>query len=178
MMNLAGLLIEGAPKVPADPEQAIGLIEALMQLGVPAAFDAMGSYYQRGVVVARGTPGQVERGASRSYAFWELAAYMGSSEAQAVLGDKMNALDDNPKEGWWANEEVALKMLECSYSQGNGKGAYRFGSEKTWAKDFSRGIAILHEGVKFGSERCANKLGVIFSGADIATGGPAADPAR
>ena len=49
-MNLAGLYEQGLG-VDRDTEQAVLLVEGLMKQGVPAAFDKMGIYHQRGIGV-------------------------------------------------------------------------------------------------------------------------------
>ncbi|MDM0011037.1 DUF6396 domain-containing protein [Variovorax sp. J22P168] len=177
MMNLAGVLIQGdgteAYVVPPDTERAIQIVEEAMKLGIPAAFDAMGTYHQRGL--------GVNGDASRAYAFWELAADMGSPSAQAFLGYDLSAAYDNPKERFWDNRPVGLKMLQCSFSQGNGNGAEKlalvYERDKT-SEGWDRTIRTLHEGVKFGSEGSANTLSTLFRGAEIAKGAPSRDPAR
>ena len=175
MMNLAGVLSQGDGTqpyaVPPNTELAVLIVEEGMRLGIPAAFDMMGTFHQS----ALGVNGDI----SRAYAFWELAADKGSPRAQAFLGDKLNATYDNPKEGFWGNRKIALQMLECSFAQGHGQGAYELGSYlSNSAKDYSRALSVLHEGVKMGCEDCANSMSVLFSGAEMMEGGPAADPAR
>ena len=174
MMNLAGLLIQGDGTepyvVPRDTERAIQIVEGAMKLGIPAAFDAMGTYHQRGMGVNGDT--------SRAYAFWELASDMGSPSAQAFLGRALLAGYDNPKEGIWSNRPIGLKMLECAFAQGNGRAAYELGLEHEMNGNYAEAMRIEHEGVKFGCEKCANSLSSLFRGAELANGGPSRDPAR
>ena len=176
MMNLAGVLIGGKGKesyvVPPDTERAVQIIEEAMRLGIPAAFDTMGTYHWK----AMGVKGD----ASRAYAFWELAANMGSPSAQAFLGSALLAGYDNPKEGFWSNQPVGFKMLECALAQGSGKAAEKLGRHyEVIHKDYAKAIPILHEGVKFGSEDCANSLSSLFRGIEMAKrGGPPPDHAR
>ncbi len=160
ILNLAGLLIEGdgyAPyEIVADPERAVRLVEQGMQLGIPSAFDLMGSLHQKGA--------GVNCDASRAYAFWELAAYKGSPGAQTFLGKALSATYDNPQEGFWGNATVGRKMLECAFAQGYGKAALRLGiSLDNIDKNYSRALNIFHEGVKMGCEDCANYLSSSFS---------------
>jgi len=175
MMNLAGVLSEGdgtAPYVvPPDTERAVKIVEEAMGLGIPAAFDTMGTFHQH----ALGVNGDI----SRAYAFWELAADKGSPRAQAFLGEKLNATYDNPQEGFWGNRKIGLQMLECSFAQGHGKGAFELGSYLRFSeKNYSRALVVLHEGVKMGSQESARSLGSIFGSGELMEGGPAADPAR
>ncbi|MDP9901825.1 tetratricopeptide repeat protein [Variovorax ginsengisoli] len=157
-MNLAGLYESGLG-LPQDSEQAVLLVEGLMKQGVPAAFDKMGTYHQRGI--------GVKGDASRAYAFWQLAADMGSSAAQAHLGYKLQGTYDNPDQGFWGNREVALKMLECSFAQGNGDAAYTLaltitGDDASLGEDNARALRVYHEGVKLGCKDCARDLSVSF----------------
>lgn len=158
-MNLAGLYESGLG-VPRDTEQAVLIVEGLMKQGVPAAFDKMGTYHQSGI----GVKGDI----SRAYAFWQLAADMGSSAAQAYIGAKIKGTYDNPGQGFWGNREVALKMLECSYAQGNAEGAYELaltlGSRQSnTAQQYARALQIYHDGVKMGNRRCASTLFSYFA---------------
>jgi len=130
----------------------------------------MGTYHQS----AMGVKGDI----SRAYAFWELAADMGSPSAQTFLGRALLAGYDNPKEGIWSNQPVGMKMLECAFAQGFGKAAHELGLEYEYRKNFKEAIRVQHEGVKFGSERCAHSLSSLFRGAEMMNGGPAPDSAR
>ena len=69
---------QGALGLLRDDERAVLLLEKGMQLGIPAAFDLMGTFHMEG----RG----VNSDSSRAFAFWQLAADMGSPSAQAYLG--------------------------------------------------------------------------------------------
>jgi hypothetical protein len=157
-MNLAGLYESGLG-VPQDSEQAVLIVERLMTQGVPAAFDKMGTYHQRGI--------GVKGDASRAYALWQLAADMGSAAAQAYLGAKLKGTYDNPNQGFWGNREVALKMLECSFAQGSGDGAYELAMtlanrDGKTPEFYARALRIYHEGVKLGCKDCARDLSVSF----------------
>ena len=157
-MNLAGLYEQGLGVEP-DTEEAVLLVEGLMKRGVPAAFDKMGTYHQRGI--------GVNGDASRAYALWELAADMGSSASQAYLGAKLKGTYDNPSQGFWGNREVALKMLECSFAQGSAEGAYELAMtlanrDGKTAEFYARALQIYHEGVKLGCQDCARDLSVSF----------------
>ncbi|MFM9926196.1 tetratricopeptide repeat protein [Variovorax sp. H27-G14] len=165
-MNLAGLYEQGLG-VPRDTEQAVLIIEGLMKRGVPAAFDKMGTYHQRGIGVKGDT--------SRAYAFWQLAADMGSAAAQAYLGPKLDAAYDNPSQGFWGNSKVGLKMLECGFAQGNGNAAFELAlslenTDGNTAKEYARALRIYHDGVKFGSKESARNLSVSFDEIEPLTG--------
>lgn len=129
--------------------------------------DNMGAYHQRGIGVKADT--------SRAYAFWQLAADMGSSAAQAYLGAKLKGTYDNPHQGFWGNREIALKMLECSFAQGSGEGAYELATtlanrDGKTPEFYARALLIYHEGVKLGCKDCANTLSVRFDRTTPLTG--------
>ncbi len=165
-LNLAGLYEQGLG-VDQDTEKAVQIVEGLMKQGVPAAFDKMGTYHQRSIGVKGDT--------SRAYGFWQLAADMGSAAAQAFLGEKLDATYDNPSQGFWGNEKVGLKMLECSYAQANGDGAFKLGmslglTPGETAPYYAHALNILHDAVKFGSSQSAGYLSATFRDAEPLNG--------
>ena len=173
MINLANSYAHGQG-VQKDTEQAVLIVEKAMKLGIPAAYDLMGTYHMEGL--------GVKQDASRAYAFWQLAADMGSPSAMAYIGKVLRADYDNPAQGFWGNRTVALEMLECGFSQGNGPAALALGvtingDTTERGENYVRSIQVLHKGVKFGCYECANSL---FSKFDSGT--PAVnnipDPAR
>ncbi|MDP9899530.1 SEL1-like repeat protein [Variovorax ginsengisoli] len=172
-LNLAGLYEQGLG-MEQDTEKAVLIVEGLMKQGVPAAFDKMGTYHQRSIGVKGDT--------SRAYGFWQLAADMGSADAQAFLGTKMSGAYDNPGQGFWGNRKVAIKMLECSYAQGNGTGAFELGvtingDDKSLGENYGRSLKALHDAVKFGSPESAGYLSSYFNQGRPLTGN-LIDPAR
>jgi uncharacterized protein len=166
MLNLASLILSDRPGVPShDPEAAIMWVEKAMQLGVPDAYDMMGTYHQNGMVKGGG--------ATSAYAFFQRAADMGSPSAQTFIGKKTDALYDDPGGEFWGNEPVATQMLECALAQGYGSAAkelgYVYARPKT-AQAKLRALNVLHQGVKLGCAECANKLFTEFEGMDLTDG--------
>lgn len=160
MLNLASFYLEGRDP-PHGVEDAVKLVEDAMRLGVPAAYDRMGTYHMNGTGV-RG-------GATRAYAFWQEAARMGSPEALTYIGEKMLTIEDEPKGSRWANVAVGTKMLECAYGQGFGQAAYELGfvysmpfGHNASREELARALTVLHEGVKFGCQKCAASLSIEF----------------
>ncbi len=166
MLNLATLYLEKRDP-PNGEMEALALVEEAMQLGIPAAYDRMGTYYMNSV----GVSGD----ATKAFAFWQKAAEMGNPQAMAYLGDKMAATWDNPSEGFWANIPVARKMLECSLAQGYGPAAYSLYYLQAWPRaadgkiigprtSESKALALktLYTGVKYGCSKCARDLSVEF----------------
>ena len=166
MLNLASLYVEGHDPSHGN-EDAVQLVEKAMRLGIPAAYDRMGTYYANGTGVAGDS--------TRAYAFWQKAAQMGNPQAMAFLGVKLKVGPRSEGAGYWSNIPVAKKMLECAFSQGNGLAAYQLhflylspraatgeinGPRNTETKN--RALKVLHEGVKFGCEDCANALAIEF----------------
>lgn len=166
MLNLATLYLEKRDP-PHGEMEALALVEQAMRLGIPAAYDRMGTYYMNSVGVAGD--------ATKAFAFWQKAAEMGNPQAMAYLGDKMAATWDSPNDGFWANIPVATTMLECSLAQGHGPAAYTLAFLQSWprkadgtlgesktASTRSRAMRTLHNGVKFGCSNCARSLSIDF----------------
>lgn len=166
MLNLATLYLEKRDP-PHGETEALALVEQAMRLGVPAAYDRMGTYYMNSV----GVSGD----ATKAFAFWQKAAEMGNPQAMGYLGEKMSSTWDIPNEGYWANIPVATRMLECALAQGYGPAAYRLADLRGWPRvadgkiagprtTDTRALALmtLHTGVKFGCSVCALHLSVDF----------------
>ncbi|MGJ7614494.1 MULTISPECIES: DUF6396 domain-containing protein [unclassified Variovorax] len=160
-MNLAGFYERGLG-VQRDAERAVQMVEGLMKQDVPGAFDKMGTYHQSGI--------GVKRDIDRAYGFWQLAADMGSPGAQTYLGYKLDAAYDDAQMGVWGNSKVGIKMLECAFAQGHGEAAYKLGQTLNLVdKNYARALAVLHEGVKFGSSDAASYLFASFDDVDPLT---------
>ena len=157
MLNLASLYIQGKGVV-KDTERAVSLVEEVMKMGIPRAFDFMGTLHINGTGVMQD--------ATRAYAFWSLAAEMGSADAQAYLGERLNASRDNPAREIWGNKTLAYKLMECAHAQENGRAASILGLSLGLDGDQQRALNILHDGVKFGSEKSAIFLAVSFRAGD------------
>lgn len=166
MLNLVTLYLEKRDP-PHGEMEALALVEEAMRLGIPAAYDRMGTYYMNSV----GMSGD----ATKAFAFWQKAAEMGNPHALGYLGEKMSSTWDIPNEGYWANIPVATEMLECALTQGYGPAAYRLAGLRGWPRAADSKIAgprttetralalmILHTGVKHGCSDCARSLSVEF----------------
>ncbi|MGC3025095.1 DUF6396 domain-containing protein [Burkholderia sp. DN3021] len=166
MLNLAALILSGYPGVPErNPEVAIRWVETAMTLGVPDAYDQMGVYHQRGLVKSGN--------ATSAYAFFQRAADMGSPSAMTFLASKLAGTYDDPGGEFWGNVTVATQMLECALAQGYGDAAHKLSyiyarSETPPAR--RRALETLHEGVKFGSAKCANAIFTQFDGFNLVEG--------
>ena len=157
MMNLASLYEEGQGEglyeVKRNIEKSVQIVEDAMRLGIPAAYDKMGNYHSQG-------RGGVSQDASRAWAFWEKAADMGNPQALTHIGKALAATYDG--EGFWGNMPIGIKMLDCAVSQGFGEAALELGvtlsNNIPEYLDYPRALKVLHDGVKFGSEKAANHL--------------------
>lgn len=158
--------------VRADSEKAVQAVEQGMRLGVPEAFWRMGVFHGRGI--------GVDSSVDREWAFYELAADMGSPIAQTVIAKHTRGGFDNPREGMWGNRVVAMKMYECAYAQGYARAAYELGLSLSAVEGsrrteegraaLARVLPILHNAVKWGSEDAANALSSRFRNADPTVG--------
>lgn len=164
MLNLANAYAQGEG-VDRDTERAVQIVEEAMKLGVPGAYDLMGTYHMNGT--------GVKQDADRAYAFWQLAADMGSPSAMAYIGSKTDGAYDDPKGGFWGNWPIARKMLECSVAQGNGSAAYELGGilNTESDRDYPRALRTFQQGVAFGSAECADWLSASFYKGDDMVGG-------
>jgi len=166
MLNLASLYVERHDP-PNGENEAVALVSQAIELGIPAAYDRMGTYYLNGTGV-RGDP-------DRAYAFFQKAAQMGNPQSMAFLGEKMDAGADGLKPGYWGNIPIAIKMFECALAQGYGPAAVEMkpmyeiprapdgtelGSETPATRE--RVMRALHEGVRGGCMYCANRLSQEF----------------
>jgi len=166
MLNLASLYLEKRDP-PHGPDDALALVEEAMRLGVPAAYDTMGTYYTDGV--------RVPSDATKPFAFWQRASEMGSPHAMAYLGEKLSATWDSPSDGFWANIPVATKMLECALGQGYGPAAYSLFDMQAWPRSTdgspsgprtasTKALALetVQKGIKLGCADCARLLSIEF----------------
>jgi hypothetical protein len=166
MLNLASLYVEGRDP-PNGEDEALELVSLAVELGIPAAYDRMGTYYLNGT----GLNGNIDR----AYAFFQKAAAMGNPQAMAFLGEKMDAGADGLKPGYWGNIPIAIKMFECALAQGYGPSAVEMepmyevpraadGTEsgRATAATRDRVMRALHEGVRSGCMYCANRLSQEF----------------
>ena len=166
MLNLASLYIEKHDP-PHGENDAAALMWQAIDLGIPAAYDRIGTYYLNGTGVSANS--------TRAYAYFQKAAQMGNPQAMAFLGEKMDAGADGLKPGYWGNIPIAIKMFECALAQGYGPAAVEMepmyevpraadGTESGQATRETRNrvMQALHEGVKGGCEYCANNLGSEF----------------
>jgi TPR repeat protein len=172
---------------PANPETVIKTTEDLMRKGVADAFFWMGDYYRNGYGLKRAD-------ADRAWAFWQLAADMGSAKAQTKIALTLELIRRNMEgqrdfKGMWANRPLMYKLLECAHAQGYAPASIELGR---WLDldaqhgravnadadaQFRRALQVLHDGVKFGSEEAANYLFSSFNDGDALVE-HAKDPAR
>lgn len=166
MLNLASLYLEKHDP-PNGAAEAVELVSRAMELGVPAAYDRMGTYYLNGT----GVNGDHDR----AYAFFQKAAAMGNPHSMGYLGEKIDAGKDDLKPGYWGNIPIATKMFECALAQGYGPAAeeleYMYDVPRTptgaeagpsSAETRNRVLRALHEGVRGGCKFCSDRLWIEF----------------
>nr|WP_243442881.1 contractile injection system protein, VgrG/Pvc8 family [Herbaspirillum sp. B39] len=161
MLNLSSLYLAGRG-VTQDSERAVTLVEQAMQMGIPSAYDLMGTYHING--------SGVKKDATRAYAFWALAAEMGSSAAQAYLGGKLNANYDDSRGSFWGNKAIGLTMLRCAVAQESALASLNLGVSLNAMTKYDEALRVLHQGATFGSAASANYLAASFATADELTG--------
>ncbi|RYH39712.1 MAG: sel1 repeat family protein, partial [Alcaligenaceae bacterium] len=165
---------KGLFAVPAqDSESVVERVESLMRKNVAEAFYLMGVFHYE----SYGVTSDVDR----AWAFWELAADMGSARAQTRIAKSLVFVDRNQEEpgvSQWANEKVQYQMLECAHSQGDGEAGFELGrylnldAENDRAVNgdkqaqFARARQVLHDATKFGSEKADNYLSSAYFAGD------------
>ncbi|MCG2583664.1 tetratricopeptide repeat protein [Massilia sp. TS11] len=165
MLNLANLYLDGHDK-PNGTDAALKIIDEAINLGIPAAYDRLGTHILNGQL-----PGDV----AGAYAVLQKAAEMGSPQSMSFLGEKMDAGADGLVSGYWGNIPVATKMMECALAQGYGPAAeelhtmYRVPRRPDGsiighptAETHDRVLHLLHEGVRLGCNGCAALLMIEF----------------
>jgi len=157
--------------LPEMPEEVVSKMEILMRQGVADAFFWMGEFH--------GTGYGVNFSIDRKWAFYELAADLGSPLAQTEIALALPYAERSQEEAGvakWANQLLEFKLLECAHSQGHGKASHELGlllnilararrlipPSTTSEEQFARALQVLHDGVKFGGEDAANYLFVSF----------------
>ena len=153
--------------LPQTPEEVVSKMEVLMRQGVADAFFWMGEFHSVGYGVQLST--------DRQWAFYELAADLGSPLAQTVIALALPYAErsqEKPGIAEWANQPLEFKLLECAHAQGHGKASHELGlllnilakarrlipPSTTPEEQFARAFQVLHDGVKFGSEDAAGYL--------------------
>lgn len=174
----AGLDSEkGRFKVPPSPhEEVVKVTEWLMRERVADAFFWMGEFHQTGY--------GVKPNVDRAWAFWELAADLGSPMAQTQIALALPFVrrdQEAPKVPQWANQPLMYRLVECAHAQGYGRASYELGRNLAFDADVAHlrqprfataraqwdyALQVLHDGVKFGSEDAANHLFVAFDGGE------------
>lgn len=160
MLNLASFYLDGLDRSNGVAD-ALALVEEGMKLGIPAAYDRMGTYFSNGT--------GVKADATSAYAFWQRAALMGNPAVMAFLGEKLSASEDNAAGSRWSNRAIAKKMFTCAVGQGYGTAAYNLSmfydiqrGRQATPEEKSKSLQALHHGVRTGCEDCANRLAVQF----------------
>ena len=179
---------KGRFAVEPQPSETIVMgLERLMRLGLADAFFWMGELHQTG--------DGVKPSVDRAWAFWELAADLGSPLAQTRIAKALPFVDrdqEKPNVAEWANQPLKLKLLECAHAQGHAEASYLFGGSldrgaqvnrllprfKSPNEQFIYALQVLHDGVKFGSEKAAKYLFVSFDEGEPLVGSAFKDRAR
>ncbi|MFG6449816.1 tetratricopeptide repeat protein [Roseateles sp. BYS180W] len=157
---------------PAPQETVVAYAEQLMRQGVADAFFWMGQFHKQGYGVKFST--------DRAWAFWELAADLGSAKAQTKLASVLligNRELEAQFPGEWANRPLHYALLRCAHAQGYGAAGIQLGRSldldaqggdliapyPDLPTQFRAALQILHDATKNGNEEAANYLFSSFS---------------
>ena len=172
---------------PAPREAIVSGLERLMKLGLADAFYWMGELHEVGDGV---TPN-----VDRAWAFWGLAADLGSPLAQTRISKALvfaNRTQEKPQLARWANLELKTALLECAHAQGHAEASFLLGEHldqdaessrrlsrfATAAAQYRYALEVLHAGVRFGSDKAAEYLSSAFRHGKSLVGAAFVDKAR
>ncbi|WP_158039278.1 tetratricopeptide repeat protein [Pseudomonas aeruginosa] len=155
MLNLAGLYIHGTG-VQRDESQAVDLVEQALQLSSPHAFYLMGVMLQQGIGVKQ------DKVAALSY--FRRSADLGNKYGQLASGVALRdafveELEPEKQRGYI----IAVKMLECSLSQGHAEAGHLLGRHfLNFEEDSERGLFYLQKAASLGYADSLYKLSSLF----------------
>jgi TPR repeat protein len=160
MRNLQNLLMDGLVEpLPGKtaPEEAVGIVERMIKLNIPAGYYAMGYYLEMGY--------GVEQDRSASIAYFRKSADLGSPEGQYKIGQiflsqLLPELGDNPA----YRPDIGKKMLDCSVKQGFGESGYQLALHFYIVdKDYPSAVKYFQLAVRNGSLLSARQLKSSFN---------------
>jgi TPR repeat protein len=128
------------------PEKAIEIERLAVKAGQPWGFYDLGVAYEYG-------HGGLPQDKDLAWAYYLRAAELGSPEAQMALASayaKARRLEDEEK------------MQLCAFKQGHGPAAYELAMSAQVNGRHAEALMLRQEGVKFGSQRCASSLRLLF----------------
>jgi TPR repeat protein len=128
------------------PEKAIEIERLAVKAGQPWGFYDLGVAYEYG-------HGGLPQDKDLAWAYYLRAAELGSPEAQMALASAY------AKARRFEDEE---KMQLCAFKQGHGPAAYELAMSAEVNGRHAEALILRQEGVKFGSQKCANSLWILF----------------
>ena len=131
-----------------DPDE--GKLVDILRSAV-AAGQAWG-YFDLGVAHEHGYGG-ASHDEKIAWAYYLKAAELGSPEAQMSLASAYQKAQ---------RRDAEEAMMMCAYKQGHGPAAYQLGIDAKLRKHFAAALEYYQAGAKFGSERSAAALMIIF----------------
>ena len=129
-----------------DPERSVALVRQAVNAGQPWAYYDLGVAYEHGY-------GGVPYDKDIAWAYYLKAAELGSPDAQMALASAYNSRQR------WDDEKA---MLTCAYKQGHGHAAYMLAVYAKLDKKYDDALKFYQQGTKFGSQRCAASLYLLF----------------
>ena len=109
-------------------------------------------YYDLGVAYERGY-GSAHQDKGIAWAYYLKAAELGSPEAQMALAEAYQHAN---------RRDAEQAMIMCAYQQGHGPAAHRLGINAELSKNFAAALEYYQAGTKFGNQRSAATLMLLF----------------
>jgi TPR repeat protein len=129
-----------------DPDKSVEIVRMAV-----AAGQAWG-YYDLGVAYEYGYGG-VPQDEAIAWAYYLKAAELGSPEAQMTLAEAYLKAE---------RQDAEEAMVMCAYKQGHGSAAYDLGLTAEVHKNFSAALEYYQAGTRFGNQRSAAALKIMF----------------
>ncbi len=136
-------LLDRGQAISATPiTERVGLVEDLIQRGIPGGFFDMGQFLRNGYGVKRNPEAGMQ--------YIRKAADLGSPEAQYFIGVQLSPLNMAP--------DIAAKMMLCAGEQGHAIAAQQVGVDLKNDGKYEKAIYALQLGVRAGSGLAAGFL--------------------
>ena len=111
-LELRDMLARGEAKTDSYVKEMYGLVDDLVQRGIP------GGYYDMAFYIERGALG-IKEDKELALKYFRKAADLGSPEAQCYVGELLAPIDNAP--------DVARQMRHCAAEQGHGEAGLKLG---------------------------------------------------
>ncbi|KPW46862.1 putative lipoprotein [Pseudomonas syringae pv. antirrhini] len=137
--NLHTLISQGLIDSVDPGNEAIDIVEHLIDQGIPGGYYDMGHYLETGFGVKQDT--------SRANAYFRRSADLGNPEAQFYVSRLLEKID--------SADQVVIDMRRCAMEQGHTQGSFYYGVLFKARDNYTEAVKGFHEGTRNGSPESA-----------------------